>query len=79
MANITPTEPGYDAVAVTPSDTGAISARSLYIGGAGHIKIVTAAGRTVTFVGLVAGQILPVRATRVFSTDTTATNIVAIL
>lgn len=79
MANILAGDPGYDAAAVTPSDTGHIgNARALYVGGAGNVKVVTAAGTTVTFTGVQAGSVLPVRATRVFSTDTTATNIVAI-
>jgi hypothetical protein len=34
---------------------------------------------TVTFVGLLAGSILPVRVSRVNNTSTTATSIVAIL
>ena len=74
------TAPGYDAAAVTPNDSTDLSkpARALYIGGAGDVKLNTEAGTTVTFTGLAAGSVLPVRATRVHSTDTTATNIVAI-
>ena len=69
-----------DAQAVTPSDTVSYDgrvARGLYIGGSGNAVIVTDAGATVTFVGLQAGFILPVRHTRVNSTSTTATNLVA--
>jgi len=80
MANIMATEPARDAAAVTPSDSAQISpvARALYVGGSGDIKLVTQGGTTVTFQDIVAGSILPVRATKVFSTDTTATNIVAL-
>lgn len=72
--------PGETAAAVTPSDSVNLTAdaRSLYIGGAGNASVVTANGDTVTFVGLLAGSILPVRIRRVNATDTTATNIVAI-
>lgn len=80
MANIMATEPARDAAAVTPSDSAQISpvARALYVGGSGDIKLVTQGGTTVTFQDIVAGSILPVRATKVFATDTTATNIVAL-
>ena len=79
MSNILPTAPAYDADAVTPSDTGTTgNARGLYIGGAGDVKIDTAAGTTVTFVGALAGTVLPVQVARVYSTDTTATNIIAL-
>lgn len=73
--------PGRDAVAVTPSDTVAIPggpARALYVGVAGDVSILTPRGNTVTFVGVPAGAVLPVNATRV-NEATTATDIVAIL
>jgi len=74
------TAPGYDAAAVTPNDSADLDkpARAIYIGGAGDVKIDTEAGTTVTFVGLTAGSMLPVRAVRIHATDTTATNLVAI-
>jgi len=80
MANIMATEPARDAAAVTPSDSAQISpvARALYVGGSGDIKLVTEEGTTVTFQDIVAGSILPVKVTKVFATDTTATNIVAL-
>jgi len=79
MANIMATDPGYDAAAVTPSDTTHIgNARALYVGGGGNIKLVTQAGTTVSFLGVPSGIVLPVGAQKVFSTDTTATSIVAI-
>jgi hypothetical protein len=52
--------------------------RALYIGGAGDVKIDAEGGGTVTFVGAQAGSIIPVRAVRVYSTGTDATDIVAI-
>lgn len=63
---------------VTKSDETVYSPplRALYVGGAGNVKIKDALGNTVTLVGLAAGVVHPIRATMVFSTDTTATNIV---
>lgn len=79
-ANTRGTIPGEGVAAVTPNDSTdlTIIARALYVGGAGNVKINAADGSTATFVGVLAGSIIPVRAARVYSTDTTATNIVAI-
>lgn len=72
--------PASDGVAVTPSDTVnlATPCRALYIGASGNVALVTLGGTTLTFVGMVAGTVLPVRATRVQATNTTATSIVAL-
>lgn len=70
-----------NAVAVTPSDTvnyDGQDARGLYIGGAGDVSLLTAAGKTVLFTGVLAGSILPIRHKRVNSTSTTATDLVAL-
>lgn len=69
-----------DAAAVTKNDSTdlTVTARALYIGGAGDVAVITAGGSTVTFVGLAAGSVLPVRVKRVKSTGTTATSIVAL-
>jgi hypothetical protein len=50
----------------------------LYIGGAGNIRVLTAGGDDVVFTGVLAGSFLPIQVTRVFATNTTATNIVAL-
>lgn len=50
----------------------------LYIGGAGNIRVLTAGGDDVVFIGVLAGTFLPIQVVRVFSTNTTATNIVAL-
>jgi len=53
--------------------------RGLYVGGAGDVAVTMAEdGNNVTFVGVLAGSILPVQVTKVLSTGTTATNIVAL-
>lgn len=48
----------------------------LYIGGAGNVKVRTASGQDVTYIGLNAATWLPVQITKLFSTGTTATNMV---
>jgi hypothetical protein len=70
--------PAYDCEAVTPHDTNEIEFRSLFVGGAGNISLVTLNGNTVAFTGVLAGSILPVQGRKVRSTGTTATNIVAL-
>jgi hypothetical protein len=67
------------AVAVTPSDSANLANPSVvYVGAAGNVKVTTAQGDVVTFVGLLPGAIIPVQVLRVWSTDTTATSLVAI-
>jgi len=79
----------YRAAAVTPSNTTDIPSVStqdgsgnngcvLYIGGDGDVKVTTAGGDTVTFVGLTAGSFVPVQVVRVWSTGTNATDIIAL-
>jgi hypothetical protein len=50
----------------------------LYIGGSGNIRVQTEGGDDVVFTGVLAGTFLPVNVVRVFATNTTATNIVAL-
>ena len=71
--------PAEYAVAVTKSDSTVLNAtRALYIGGSGDVAVTMAGGGNVTFSALAAGTILPIRVTKVLSTGTTATNIVAL-
>jgi len=66
--------------AVTPHDTTELAqvTKALYVGGAGNVSVIaTDDSVAVTFVGVPAGSILPVRAKIVRSTSTTATSIVA--
>lgn len=79
--NFSPTFPMFpgDAAAVTPSDTVNFSDVSVvYSGSGGVIRVLTAQGSTVTFNNVAAGVVLPVQVIRVFSTATTATNMVRI-
>ncbi len=78
------------AAAVTPSDTANIPSVSgpagetvnngcvLYVGGLGDVRVLTAGGDDVVLSAVPAGTFVPVNVVRVFSSNTTATNIVAL-
>lgn len=75
------TMPASSAVAVTPHDTNELTvySRGLYVGVSGNVAVIPVNGSSaVTFVGLAAGIIHPIRAKVVLSTGTTATSIVAV-
>lgn len=66
--------------AVTPSDSTDFSlgkCRALYVGGAGNLVAILG-GTAITFNSVPAGSVLWIAASRVNSTSTTATNIVAL-
>jgi len=71
--------PGANAIAITPSDSANLAAtsRGIYIGGSGNLTVEMAGGQTVTFTGVSAGCILPIRVNKVL-TSTTATYLVAL-
>lgn len=74
------------AAAVTPSNTANIPALTggsnngcvLYVGTGGDVKVLTIGGDEVTFSNIPEGTFMPVHVLRVFSTGTTATDIVAL-
>jgi hypothetical protein len=74
---------GY-AFSVTPADATVFAqpTRSLYVGGAGNIKVMMSnkdnANTVLTFTGVTAGSILPIRVQRVYSGNTTATSIIGL-
>lgn len=72
--------PGQDGFTITPSNTVDFTtlAKSIWVGVAGNVTLVTSRGTTLTFVGCQAGSIIPVEARRVDVTGTTATSLVAI-
>ena len=72
-------EPAADAIAVTPADTDlATRTRGVYVGTAGDLTVRMANGaNVVTFVGVVAGSLLPIRVTQI-RLASTATNIIAV-
>jgi hypothetical protein len=75
-----PEAPASRAEAVTPSDSTDLTyvSRGLWVGGAGNVAVVMVSGDAVTFSGVVAGTLLPIRVSRVKSTSTTATLILAL-
>ena len=76
QTNYSPTFPMFPggATASTPSDSADLTTPSVvYVGGSGDVKVTTAQGDTVTFVGVIPGGVLPVQVIRVWSTGTTAT------
>jgi hypothetical protein len=50
----------------------------LYIGGTGSVDVTTAGGDRVTFVDMLTGQFVPVQVIKVWSTGTSATDILAL-
>ncbi len=70
-----------DMVNVTPSDTvdlpGGVC-RGLYVGVSGNVNLITPSGVTIVIVGLAAGIVHPIRASRIKSTNTNASSIVAV-
>ncbi|TKD52299.1 spike base protein, RCAP_Rcc01079 family [Sphingomonas baiyangensis] len=73
--------PATRAVAIVPHDTTPLAdiPKALFVGGGGTIVARGAGGGdAVAFAGLAAGSILPLRASHVLATGTTATGIVAL-
>ena len=65
---------------ITPNDGTDLSSptRGIYVGASGDLKVISLDGNDVTFADLAAGVIHPISCTRVYSTGTTATDIVGI-
>ena len=76
----TDTSPATNGAAVTASDSTILpeAVRAIYVGGAGNVAVVTSGGDTITFTGVTAGTILPIRVEKILSTGTTATSMVII-
>lgn len=68
-----------DATAVTASDTVRLpaTASAIYVGGTGAVAVNTVGNNLVTFAAVPAGTVIPLEVTHVMSTNTTATNMVA--
>lgn len=61
-----------------PSNSSQPITAVIYVGGVGNVQVQTAQNETVVFNGLNAGTVIPLQVVRVWSTNTTATNLVAI-
>jgi len=67
------------AGAITPSDsTTLVGVRGIYVGVTGNVAVTMIDDSTATFVAVPAGTILPIKALKVMSTNTTASSIVAL-
>lgn len=75
------TRPAANATAVTANDTTVLTGvRGLYVGGAGNVAVRFPGNPTaVTFSNVPAGSVLAIQVERVMSTNTTATDIVALI
>lgn len=81
---------GYNAQTVTPNNTTDLSLSGgtfnnpsstgalLFIGTGGNIQVTMVGGQTVVFRNIAAGTFLPIQVKRVWATNTTASNIIAI-
>lgn len=75
------TNPAEKAYAVTPNDSNDLDdhCRALWVGTAGNVSVILVGDENpVTFVGVQAGSLLPLRIKRVRSTGTTASDIVGV-
>ena len=70
-----------EAVAVTTSNSSDLATihALIYVGVGGDVKVdVSGSGTAIVFKNCIAGTVLPVKVDRVYSTGTTATNLVAL-
>jgi hypothetical protein len=77
--SVAKTIPATTAVAVTPSDSTALTSRAVWIGGAGNlsVRLSGATSTTVVFTNIPDGSLLPLSVVRIMAA-TTATNIVVL-
>lgn len=80
-AGLNSTDAARKGYAITPSDSAdlPIVPRAIFVGGAGNITLrLVDDSANIVLNGCLAGSIIPVRANKVMSTGTTATNLVAL-
>lgn len=85
VGKIAPTQAAYDSFAVTPDDATDLplndqgrTVRRIRVTGAGNVNVNLNGGGTAVLTGLSAGQAVLCNVTRILSTSTTATGIVAL-
>jgi hypothetical protein len=73
-------DPATNAVLITPNDSTDLVAvtRAVYVGTTGNMKVTMQDSGTVLFTGIPAGTTLPIRVSRIWSTTTTASTIIAL-
>lgn len=72
--------PATEGTSVVPSDTNDLSnvSRAIYVGSAGHVRVTLKGGADVTFTNAGSGAVLPIRASRIWQTGSTAADMVAL-
>jgi len=78
MSLVHPQDPGREFFNITASNSTNISFRGLYVGSGGDVKIKDEGGADIVFSDLAAGMIHPIGGQRVYSTGTTASNIIGV-
>lgn len=71
-------EPAVAGFLINPSDTEYLPfvPRAVYVGVSGNLAIMMYTGDILILTGVVAGSVLPIRVVKVFSSNTTASNLV---
>lgn len=78
--SVTPDSCAYIAISITAADSDLTSpVRALYVGTPGDVRITTPGGGAVTFKNVQMGTVLPIMVQRVWSTGTTAGDIVGLI
>lgn len=79
MFSTTPDSCAKTATAITAADSDlAVPVRALYIGTGGNLRVTTLNNNDVTFSNVASGTVLPVSVKRVWTTSTTASNILGL-
>jgi hypothetical protein len=73
-------DPADHAEALTPSDTTTLgeTPSALWIGGGGDLRVTMMGGAVITYAAVPDGTWMPIRVRRVWSTGTTASDIVGV-
>ncbi len=73
-------DPATNAVLITPSDSVDLTyiSRAVYVGTGGNMKVTMQDSGTLLFTGIPSGTTLPIRVSRIWSTTTTASTILAL-
>jgi len=73
--------PASHAFSVTPDDSNDLTdtTRAIYVGLSGDLRLTLLSGATVTLRNVASGTVLPLRATRILQTETTAAHLVGLL
>lgn len=73
--------PAVGAFSISPNDAQDLLqvTRAIYVGVSGDISVVMKSGEAVSFIGVGAGAVLPLRVARVNATGTSASNIVGLV